>query len=103
MKLTEKVIEEMLLATGLAQLAPDLVVAIFDTFGNDIMTVAVSKFLETQGEWEQTAFENWITEHEQDDDMLAHLVTLYPVFGTILMEEIMSFSSALTKDESVSQ
>ncbi|MFM2424028.1 MAG: hypothetical protein RLZZ70_417, partial [Candidatus Parcubacteria bacterium] len=54
----------------------------------DVFLLAVDKYLETVSGENAEAFESWLDEHMNDEDMLAHLLQTYPAFGEIFAEEI---------------
>jgi hypothetical protein len=95
MNITDIVFDEMEKAFGLDDVPFDVRQAIINQFGTEILTVALGKFLEKQGEWEQVSFESWISEHSNDVDMVGQLVTMYPDFGNILVGEILAFKKTL--------
>jgi len=71
--------------------------SIINKLGHDILEIAVGKFLEQHGEWEQTSFENWIETNKKNPNMLEELIVLYPEFGKILTEEILMLKEQMEK------
>jgi hypothetical protein len=70
-----------------------------DTIHDDVMSqdeeraftifmTAVERYLGTINEEEQVAFEKWLDDHVDDEEMLAHILQTYPKFGDIFAEEI---------------
>jgi myo-inositol catabolism protein IolC len=53
-----------------------------------IFMTAVERYLATIDEDDQAAFEKWLDEHVDDEEMLAHILQTYPKFGDIFAEEI---------------
>ena len=99
MNIDKAFFEKIKTGLGLNTVSPELSQAILNRFGNDILTNVVQKFLETQGEWEQGAFESWIEAHQNDADMLEQLMILYPDFGRTLVSEILIFQSTFQENK----
>jgi hypothetical protein len=60
----------------------------------DVFLVAIDIYMETLPQAEAEAFEQWLDEHMNDDEMLAHLLQTHPAFGEIFAKEIEKFNAA---------
>lgn len=65
-----------------------------DEQGKLLFTVALQNFVETMSPTERSSFESWIDEHNEDEDIFAHLLQKYPRFGDIFTDEIEKFGQS---------
>ncbi|MES2749313.1 MAG: hypothetical protein V4606_02890 [Patescibacteria group bacterium] len=62
--------------------------ALNERVGNEVLENTLLLYLNGLNEWEQSSFQQWITAHAGDADMMADLLLLYPDFGKILSQQI---------------
>ena len=93
MHITPTMMQEMereLHIDGLSQEEKEI---LYEKLGNEILENTLLRYLSTLTEWEQSSFEQWVTAHATDTDVMSELLLLYPEFGKIFSEEILLLST----------
>lgn len=60
----------------------------------DVFVAAVERYVAALDAATSEAFEVWLDEHAEDEELLAHLLQTYPQFGEIFAEEVEKFGVA---------
>ncbi len=60
----------------------------------DVFVAAVERYVGVLDAAAAEAFETWLDEHAEDEELLAHLLQTYPQFGEIFAEEVEKFGTA---------
>lgn len=72
---------------------------VMSALGESVLENALLRFSLTLDEWSQSSFEQWVEKHADSKDLIEQAVTLYPVFGNILTEEILLIKNSFEKSE----
>lgn len=74
---------------GISDLSDSEKALVIKTLGESVLENSLLRFVLTLDDWAQESFEQWVKAHAEDTDLIEQVVTLYPGFASILIEEIL--------------
>ncbi len=89
MQITTTMMQEIEKALAIENLTQSEKEVLYTSVGNEVLENTLLRYLANLTEWEQSSFEQWLTTHASNTNIMSELLLLYPDFGKIFSEEIL--------------